>query len=175
MEAVLCRITNGPIHPLPEGLATRRPVRRVGHTLASRWQAVRFSLGGGRYRSISTTTPYETAEIESIDSTDDDSSYKNGHGKPYDGGVMRGGVMRVIFPGDDKSLRRSTAVLVAVWFTLSYGTYGVATWNNQLFADIGLSNPYLCSFIYALSNLPGNVGSILLVERVRAEGGSVVR
>lgn len=58
-------------------------------------------------------------------------------------------------------------MLVVVWFTISYGSYGVATWNNQLFTDVGLSNPYLCSFIYSISTLPGNIGSIFLIERVR--------
>lgn len=77
--------------------------------------------------------------------------------------------MRVLCPGNDTRLKRSTIVLVIVWFSLSYSTYGVATWNNQLFADVGLSNPYLCSFIYSISTLPGNVGSIFLVGRVSCE------
>ncbi|CBJ25636.1 conserved unknown protein [Ectocarpus siliculosus] len=77
-----------------------------------------------------------------------------------------GGVMRILCPGNDARLQRATIVLVVVWFTLSYGTFGVATWNNQVFADIGLSNPYLCSVIYSLSDLPGNVASIFLVEQV---------
>lgn len=77
-----------------------------------------------------------------------------------------GGVMRILCPGNDARLQRATIVLVVVWFTLSYGTYGIATWNNQVFAGIGLSNPYLCSVVYSLSDLPGNVASIFLVERV---------
>lgn len=104
----------------------------------------------------------EGYEDTSASEGDVDSSTQYGLARRYDGGLMR-----VLCSGDDPKLLRSTAVLVVVWFTISYGTYGVATWNNQLFADVGLRNPYLCSFIFALSNLPGNVASILLVERVR--------
>lgn len=113
-------------------------------------------LGGGKSRDA-------RDDRSAGDDSDEESdpSECNRMTRTYDGGVMQ-----ILCPGDDLSLRQSTAVLVLVWFTLSYGTYGVATWNNQLFADIGLSNPYLCSFIFALSNLPGNVASIILVERV---------
>ncbi|KAG5177515.1 major facilitator superfamily domain-containing protein [Tribonema minus] len=61
---------------------------------------------------------------------------------------------------------RTTYVLMATWFALSYGSYGISTWNATLFADIGLGNPFASSFVYALGNLPGNVVSILYVERV---------
>ena len=77
-----------------------------------------------------------------------------------------GGMVHVLCPGNDERLRRSTFVLATVWFTLSYGSFGVSAWNNQLFADIGLSNPYFCSFIFALASLPGNVISVLVIERV---------
>ncbi|CAM9548273.1 unnamed protein product, partial [Phaeothamnion confervicola] len=64
-------------------------------------------------------------------------------------------------------LARTTWVLMAVWFALSYGSYGIATWNNQLFRDFGLGgSSYLSSFLFALANLPGNVVSVLLIERV---------
>ena len=58
-------------------------------------------------------------------------------------------------------------MMMLVWFTLSYGSYGIGTWSSTLFQDIGLGNPFLSSFIYTLANLPGNVISILYVEQVR--------
>jgi MFS transporter, VNT family, synaptic vesicle glycoprotein 2 len=61
---------------------------------------------------------------------------------------------------------RTSTVLMLVWFSLSYGSYGVSTWSSQLFTDIGLGNPFLSSLIYSLANLPGNVFSVLFVERI---------
>lgn len=155
MGVVLRRMTDAPIYLPPELVAKDQPVRRKGPSFAARWQSWRFSVGGGGYHSVSGSATSDIVEDEA---------------HPRDRGardqIFDGGVMRVLCPGNDTRLKRSTIVLVVVWFSLSYGTYGVATWNNQLFADVGLSNPYLCSFIYSISTLPGNVGSILLAEQV---------
>ena len=48
---------------------------------------------------------------------------------------------------------------------LSFGSYGISTWISNLFADLGEVNPYADSFIFAAANLPGNVVSILFIER----------
>lgn len=164
MAAVLRGMTNAPVF-LPADLVERRPVRRTGRMFATRWRPWGHNrrqgqqhrlLGGGKSRDA-----IDDRSVGDDSGEESDPSECNRLARTYDGGVMQ-----VLCPGDDLSLRQSTAVLVVVWFTLSYGTYGVATWNNQLFSDIGLSNPYLCSFIFALSNLPGNVASVILVERV---------
>lgn len=170
MRTVLQRMTNAPVYLPPELLAAPRPVRKKAPSISSRWQFWRHSLGGGRYHSVSGRSPDDGDGVEGSAMVDaeeekDDSRDRHGHERHACGGVRQ-----VLCPGSDARLRRSTIVLVVVWFTISYGSYGVATWNNALFADVGLSNPYLCSFIYSLSNLPGNVASILLVERVRVEG-----
>lgn len=160
-------MTNAPVYLPPGLLSEQRLVGRKesGLSLSSRWQFWRLSLGGGPYHSISGRAPDDGAESSTmVDPEEESSQNQNGHeGRPC------GGVRQVLCPGSDRRLRRSMIVLVVVWFTISYGSYGVATWNNELFADVGLSNPYLCSFIYSLSNLPGNVGSILLVERVSGD------
>ena len=169
MKTVLQRMTNAPVYVPPELLVTRRPLRKVAPNLSSRWQFCRSSLGGWGYHSVSRRSPDDGDGTESsgtamVDPDEDGSRDRYGHERH-----VCGGVKHVLCPGGDARLRRSTIVLVIVWFTISYGSYGVATWNNALFADVGLSNPYLCSFIYSLSNLPGNVGSILLVERVSSD------
>lgn len=162
MSTVLRRITNAPVHLPPEMLAEQRAVRRNGPSFSTRWQSWRNSLGGGVYHSVPAGRVVDPKEEE---------GFSDRYGNKRH---VCAGVRQVLCPGSDARLRRSTIVLVVVWFTLSYGSYGVATWNNQLFADVGLSNPYLCSFIYSLSNLPGNVGSIILVERVSGAESRIV-
>eukprot|EP01038_Epipyxis_sp_PR26KG_P009256 gene9256-12471_t len=60
---------------------------------------------------------------------------------------------------------KSTLVLLVIWFTLSFGSYGISTWISTLFVDVGVSNPFADAFIFALANLPGNVLSVLLIEK----------
>eukprot|EP00903_Cladosiphon_okamuranus_P018072 g16631.t1 len=175
MSTVVQRMSNAPVHLPPEWLAEPRPARSntkteaANHGFSSRWEFWRYSLGEGRYRSISGRVPDDVNGPESsavVDPEGEGSRDRCRDRYGHDGQVCRGDVKQVLCAGSDTRLRRSAIILVVVWFTISYGSYGVATWNNQLFADVGLSNPYLCSFIYSLSNLPGNVGSILLVERI---------
>ena len=72
-------------------------------------------------------------------------------------------VCPIIF--SNRKLIKITSTLMIIWFTLSFGSYGISTWINTLFKDIGESNPYEDSFIFAAANLPGNVVSILLVDK----------
>eukprot|EP01036_Dinobryon_divergens_P037035 gene37035-48350_t len=57
-------------------------------------------------------------------------------------------------------LFHSTATLAIIWFSLSFGSYGLSTWIAILFRDVGLSNPYGQAFLFALATLPGNVFSV---------------
>lgn len=61
---------------------------------------------------------------------------------------------------------RTSLVLMTIWFTISFGSYGISTWITLLFADVGISNPYFASFIFALANLPGNIISLLFIDIV---------
>ena len=71
------------------------------------------------------------------------------------------GILRLLFSSD---LKRTTITLMVIWFTLSFGSYGISTWISVLYENVGISNPYRDDFIYALANLPGNVISILTIE-----------
>ena len=62
------------------------------------------------------------------------------------------------------ALRKTTIVLLVIWFTLCFGSYGISTWISELFVDIGVSNAFADAFIFALANLPGNLISIYYVE-----------
>lgn len=63
-------------------------------------------------------------------------------------------------------LRLTTVRLMVVWFTLCFGTYGLSTWISSIFKVIGIQNEFLPTFLFALANLPGNVASIVLIERL---------
>ena len=54
-------------------------------------------------------------------------------------------------------LTTATLPLQFLWFSLSFGTYGITTWINSLFVAVHLQNLYFNSFLFALGNLPGNI------------------
>ncbi|KAG6972577.1 hypothetical protein JG687_00001417 [Phytophthora cactorum] len=66
----------------------------------------------------------------------------------------------------DPVLRGTTISLMMSWFCLSFGSYGLATWITMLFKRIGLENPFANAFIYAAANLPGNIMTALLMDRL---------
>jgi MFS family permease len=53
-----------------------------------------------------------------------------------------------------------------VWFSLSFGTYGLLTWINTWFVEIHLENVYFNALLFAISNLPGNILSAILLDRI---------
>lgn len=71
--------------------------------------------------------------------------------------------MKAVFGGP---LRLTTLRLMVVWFTLCFGTYGLSTWISSIFKVIGIENEFLPTFLFALANLPGNVASFVLIERL---------
>lgn len=66
----------------------------------------------------------------------------------------------------ERRLLPSTLIYMLIWFSLSFGSYGISTWITVLFEDVGIGNVYASAFIFALANLPGNVVSILYVEKI---------
>jgi MFS family permease len=64
-----------------------------------------------------------------------------------------------------KKMIRTSITLMVIWFTLSFGSYGISTWITTIFNKIGEINSYEGAFIFALANLPGNLVSILLVDK----------
>jgi len=52
-----------------------------------------------------------------------------------------------------------------VWFSLSFGSYGLLTWINTLFFQVHLENVYFNALLFSLSNLPGNLLSAWLMDR----------
>jgi MFS family permease len=63
-------------------------------------------------------------------------------------------------------LRQTTLPLQMVWFSLSFGSYGLMTWINRLFVQVHLENVYFNALLFALANLPGNIFSAVLMDRI---------
>jgi MFS family permease len=63
-------------------------------------------------------------------------------------------------------LKRTTFPLQLVWFSLNFGTYGILTWINTLFKVVHLENIYYNALLFALANLPGNILSATLMDRM---------
>eukprot|EP01032_Pedospumella_encystans_P024988 gene24989-28248_t len=76
--------------------------------------------------------------------------------------ALKQSTIGLLFQGE---LLRTSLILLVIWFTLSFGSYGLSTWISTLFADVGIGNPYAAAFIFALANLPGNVVSLLYIEK----------
>jgi MFS family permease len=64
------------------------------------------------------------------------------------------------------SLKRTTLPLQMVWFSLSFGSYGLLTWINTIFVQVHIQNVYSIALLFAISNLPGNVITGLWMDRV---------
>ena len=63
-------------------------------------------------------------------------------------------------------LKRTTLPLQMVWFSLSFGSYGILTWINTLFVAVHLENVYINALLFAFSNLPGNILSAMFMDRI---------
>lgn len=65
-----------------------------------------------------------------------------------------------------KDLRQTTWPLQMVWFSLSFGSYGLLTWINSIFVQEHLKNVYFNALLFAASNLPGNILTAILMDRI---------
>ena len=63
-------------------------------------------------------------------------------------------------------IRQTTWPLQMVWFSLSFGSYGLMTWINTLFVEVHLKNVYFNALLFAASNLPGNILTAILMDKV---------
>jgi len=71
-------------------------------------------------------------------------------------------------------LRPITWPLQTVWFSLSFGSYGILTWINSLFVAVHLENVYFNALLFAFSNLPGNLLSAFFMDRTGRKSMLVV-
>jgi MFS family permease len=69
-----------------------------------------------------------------------------------------------IFHLFSKNLWKTTLVFMLIWFTLSFGSYGISSWISVLFDELEINNVYGSTFLFALANLPGNAFSIMYID-----------
>ena len=73
-------------------------------------------------------------------------------------------------PGGLRRLVRSSAspllCLMLAWSGLSFGYYGLSTWVTVLLAQSGVPDANAVSVVYAAANLPGNLASVALIDRL---------
>eukprot|EP00597_Dinobryon_sp_UTEXLB2267_P002683 CAMPEP_0170068912 /NCGR_PEP_ID=MMETSP0019_2-20121128/7749_1 /TAXON_ID=98059 /ORGANISM="Dinobryon sp., Strain UTEXLB2267" /LENGTH=481 /DNA_ID=CAMNT_0010276755 /DNA_START=106 /DNA_END=1551 /DNA_ORIENTATION=- len=67
----------------------------------------------------------------------------------------------ILFEG---KIRTNTLILLAIWFSLSFGSYGLSSWISLLYEDVGMANAYADSFIYSAATLPGNLLTIGFID-----------
>jgi MFS family permease len=65
----------------------------------------------------------------------------------------------------ERGTRKNTIQLQYVWFCMSFGS-GLCGWINTLFTKIHVQNVYFVALLFALANIPGNVTSALLLDKV---------
>lgn len=63
-------------------------------------------------------------------------------------------------------LKQTTWPLQMVWFSLSFGSYGLLTWINTIFVQVHLQNVYFNALLFSASNLPGNILTAFFMDRV---------
>lgn len=75
-------------------------------------------------------------------------------------------ITNVLIPLSKVNVRRPLFILGLIWFTLSFGSYGISTWISTLFEDIGIRDVYQASLICAVATLPGNIIGIMYVDKL---------
>ena len=64
---------------------------------------------------------------------------------------------------------RTTVLLQITWATLSFCSYGIATWIYTLFKVVHLQNRYLNALIFNLANFPFDLITIGLMDRLKRQ------
>lgn len=64
------------------------------------------------------------------------------------------------------SMLKSTLTIQFIWFSLSFGTYGLIIWINTIFSEISPESVYINAIIFAAANLPGNIISAICLDRI---------
>jgi VNT family MFS transporter (synaptic vesicle glycoprotein 2) len=64
------------------------------------------------------------------------------------------------------TILQTTWPLQMVWFSLSFGSYGLLTWINTIFEEVHLENVYFNALLFSASNLPGNILTAVFMDRM---------
>jgi VNT family MFS transporter (synaptic vesicle glycoprotein 2) len=67
----------------------------------------------------------------------------------------------------EPNLKQTTLALQLVWFSLSFGSYGLMTWINIIFEKVQLENIYFNALLFAAANLPGNILAAIFLDKIQ--------
>jgi len=65
-----------------------------------------------------------------------------------------------------RNMLRITLPIQVIWTTLCFGSYGISTWIYTLFETVHLKNLYINALLFNLANLPANILTALLLDRL---------
>ena len=63
-------------------------------------------------------------------------------------------------------LRKQAVLLIIIYATLAYSSYGITTWISQLYLEVGISNEYFAALIFTAAQVPANIISIMFIEKL---------
>mmetsp|Transcript_24312 Transcript_24312/g.37459 ORF Transcript_24312/g.37459 Transcript_24312/m.37459 type:complete len:509 (+) Transcript_24312:112-1638(+) len=72
--------------------------------------------------------------------------------------------LRLLYAPDIRS--GTTLPAQVLWFSLAMGSYSVMAWINYIFELVKLENIYVNLLLFALANLPGNIMSFLVIDKI---------
>ena len=81
------------------------------------------------------------------------------------GGKTCSDTMKMMIKPYSEGLWKQTLVLQILTFAMSFGS-GLNSWITEIFKKIHLSNIYMHSIYFALSNIPGAIAAALLIDRM---------
>ena len=63
-----------------------------------------------------------------------------------------------------KEAMPTTLSCAMIWFSLSYGSYGISTWISVLLHDSGVTNVYFNALLFAIASFPGNLVAYSMMD-----------
>lgn len=85
--------------------------------------------------------------------------------------ILYNEIMRPLSAFFSPGIRRTSILLMVIWFSLSLGWYGLTLWIPTIFHESNVNlNEYQDAFLVQAANLPGNLLSAVLMDRLGRKG-----
>ena len=67
---------------------------------------------------------------------------------------------------DSPALLKQAILLLIIYTSLAFASYGITTWISLLYKNVGITNEYKAALIFASAQLPANVISVYFIDSV---------